>query len=168
MFRTPVAEPDAPAPVQAVDTIPLSHLELDLPAPITGWLIELDRRGIQVVSDDIGRPSVSRDNARVLIAEHHQNEARKARMREEAEQAAIEADQQWRAQLAYAGSARIEVGFEPATVATTGLARYLIDLEGNRIVFDAGVFKGDFSSDPPTFFEHGLKRYEEVVCGALG
>jgi hypothetical protein len=67
----------------------------------------------------------------------------------------------------YAGSARIEVGFEPATVATTGLARYLIDLDGNRIVFDAGVFKGDFSSDPPTFFEHGLKRYEEVICGAL-
>ena len=69
--------------------------------------------------------------------------------------------------VTYAGSARIEVGFEPATVATTGLARYLIDLEGNRIVFDAGVFKGDFSSDPPAFFEHGLKRYEEAICGAL-
>ena len=69
--------------------------------------------------------------------------------------------------VTYAGSARIEVGFEPGTVATTGLARYLIDLDGKRIVFDAGVFKGDFSSDPPTFFEHGLKRYEEVICGAL-
>ncbi len=74
--------------------------------------------------------------------------------------------------VTYAGSARIEVGFDPTgefpeTVTTTGLARYLIDLDGNRIVFDAGVFKGDFSSDPPTFFEHGLKRYEEVICGAL-
>jgi hypothetical protein len=69
--------------------------------------------------------------------------------------------------VTYAGSARIEVGFEPATVATTGLARYLIDLEGNRIVFDAGFFSGDFSSDPPTLIEHGLKRYEEVICGAL-
>ena len=72
--------------------------------------------------------------------------------------------------VTYAGSARIEVGFGPTgpeTVATTGLARYLIDLDGNRIVFDAGVFKGDFSTDPPTFFEHGLKRYEEVICGAL-
>jgi len=73
--------------------------------------------------------------------------------------------------VTYAGSARIEVGgfgpTGPETVATTGLARYLIDLEGNRIVFDAGVFKGDFSSDPPTFFEHGLKRYEEAICGAL-
>jgi hypothetical protein len=67
--------------------------------------------------------------------------------------------------VTYAGSARIEVGF--GTLTTTGLARYLIDLDGNRIVFDAGVFKGDFSTDPPTFFEHGLKRYEEVICGAL-
>ena len=69
--------------------------------------------------------------------------------------------------VTYAGSARIEDGLEAGTVETTGLARYLIDLDGNRIVFDAGVFKGDFSTDPPTFFEHGLKRYEEVICGAL-
>jgi hypothetical protein len=73
--------------------------------------------------------------------------------------------------VTYAGSARIEVGFgptgEPETVATTGLARYLIDLEGKRIVFDAGFFTGDFSNDPPTLIEHGLKRYEEVICGAL-
>jgi hypothetical protein len=69
--------------------------------------------------------------------------------------------------VTYAGSARIEVGFEAETVATTGLARYLIDLEGKRIVFDAGFFSGDFSSDPPTLIEHGLKRYEEVICGAL-
>jgi hypothetical protein len=72
--------------------------------------------------------------------------------------------------VTYAGSARIEVGFGPTgpeTVATTGLARYLIDLDGNRIVFDAGFFTGDFSSDPPTLIDHGLKRYEEVICGAL-
>jgi hypothetical protein len=72
--------------------------------------------------------------------------------------------------VTYAGSARIELGFGPTgpeTVATTGLARYLIDLDGNRIVFDAGFFTGDFSSDPPTLIEHGLKRYEEVICGAL-
>lgn len=67
--------------------------------------------------------------------------------------------------VTYAGSARIEV--TPETVTTTGLARYLIDLDGKRIVFDAGVFKGDFSSFPPTLIEHGLKRYEEVICGAL-
>ena len=50
--------------------------------------------------------------------------------------------------VTYAGSARIEVGFDPrlGTVATTGLARYLIDLEGKRIVFDAGVFKAAISA----------------------
>ncbi len=73
--------------------------------------------------------------------------------------------------VTYAGSARIELTFGPTgeieTVTTTGLARYLIDLEGNRIVFDAGFFTGDFSSFPPTLIEHGLKRYEEVICGAL-
>jgi hypothetical protein len=73
--------------------------------------------------------------------------------------------------VTYAGSARIEFTFGPTgeieTVTTTGLARYLIDLEGNRIVFDAGFFTGDFSSFPPTFIERGLKRYAEVVCGAL-
>jgi hypothetical protein len=73
--------------------------------------------------------------------------------------------------VTYAGSARIELGFGPTgeveTISTTGLARYLIDLEANRIVFDAGFFTGDFSSFPPTLIEHGLKRYEEVICGAL-
>lgn len=73
--------------------------------------------------------------------------------------------------VTYAGSARIEITFgatgEIETVTTTGLARYLIDLEGNRIVFDAGFFTGDFSSFPPTLIEHGLKRYEDVICGAL-
>jgi hypothetical protein len=62
--------------------------------------------------------------------------------------------------VTYAGSARIELGFGPTdeveTISTTGLARYLIDLEGNRIVFDAGFFTGDFSGDPPTLIEHGL------------
>jgi hypothetical protein len=74
--------------------------------------------------------------------------------------------------VTYAGSARIELTFGPTgeieAITTTGLARYLIDLEGNRIVFDAGFFTGDFTSFPPEFIEHGLKRYEEVVCGALG
>jgi hypothetical protein len=74
--------------------------------------------------------------------------------------------------VTYAGSARIEFTFDPTgeieTITTTGLARYLIDWEGNRIVFDAGFFTGDFSSFPPMLIDHGLKRYEEVVCGALG
>ena len=60
--------------------------------------------------------------------------------------------------VTYAGSARIEVGFGPTpeTVTTTGLARYLIDLDGKRIVFDAGVFKGDFSSAHQRFSSTAL------------
>jgi hypothetical protein len=58
--------------VSAEDRIPLSHLELDLPAPTTGWLIELDRRGISVITDDIGRQAISRDDARRLITEKHE------------------------------------------------------------------------------------------------
>jgi hypothetical protein len=70
--------------------------------------------------------------------------------------------------VTYAGSARIEFTFgSTGEITTTGLARYLIDLEGNRIVFDAGFSTGDFSSFPPEIIEHGLKRYEEVICGAL-
>jgi len=44
--------------------------------------------------------------------------------------------------VTYAGSARIEFTFDPSgeieTITETGLQRYLIDLEGKRIVFDAG------------------------------
>jgi hypothetical protein len=103
MFKTtiPASEP-APAEVgTAVPTepVPLSVLELDLPAPTTGWLIELDRRGVDVVVDDIGRDSISKADARQLIAEHRDNEARKARMRAESEKRAIEADQRFRASL---------------------------------------------------------------------
>jgi hypothetical protein len=72
---------------------------LDLPAPTTGWLIELDRRGVEVVVDDIGRPAVSRDDARRLFTEHREAEARAREMAAQNEQAAIAADQQWRAQL---------------------------------------------------------------------
>jgi hypothetical protein len=73
--------------------------------------------------------------------------------------------------VTYAGSSRREATFGPTgeieTITITGLAEYLIDLEGNRIVFDAGLRSVDFSSLPPTFTEHGIHRLIEVVCGAL-
>jgi hypothetical protein len=71
--------------------------------------------------------------------------------------------------VTYAGSARIEFTFDPSgeieTITETGLKRYLIDLEGKRIVFDAGFTAVDLSSFPP--IEHGPRRYEEAICGAL-
>lgn len=73
--------------------------------------------------------------------------------------------------VTYAGSARLQFTFDPSgeieTITETGLKRYLIDLEGKRIVFDAGFTAVDISSDPPTLIEHGPRRYEEAICGAL-
>lgn len=73
--------------------------------------------------------------------------------------------------VTYAGSARRTATFghtgEVETITVTGLAQYLIDLEGNRIVFDAGFREVDFSSFPPALIEHGIHRDIEVVCRAL-
>jgi hypothetical protein len=79
--------------------VPLSELERDLPAPPAGWAAELDRRGVAVVADDLGRAAVDRATARALFSEHHEQQVAAARKREEAERQAIEADQAFRAQL---------------------------------------------------------------------
>jgi hypothetical protein len=75
------------------DPVPLTHLSLDLPAPLTGWAAELRRRGIPVELDDIGRPSISRAAARDLFTEQRESEARRARLQREADQRAAEAAQ---------------------------------------------------------------------------
>jgi hypothetical protein len=100
MFRNMM--PAAVAPVDVidpVDLIPLSQLALDLPAPATGWLVELERRGVEVMVDDIGRRAVTRDVARMLFAEHAAAEARRREVTERNEAAAEEKDRAWRAQL---------------------------------------------------------------------
>jgi len=82
------------------ELIPLSVLELDLPAR-DGWSLELT--GVTVVVDDVGRRSVSRDDARRLIAEHRawiaREEERLRRHREETERRAVEREREFRAQL---------------------------------------------------------------------
>ena len=99
MFRSmPDVEP-APVVAYPADLIPLSHLELDLPAPATGWLIELDRRGIPVLTDDIGRSAIARDDARQLLDEQREAEARAREVVARAERQAVERDRQFRAQL---------------------------------------------------------------------
>src|SRR5512132_4054269 len=84
---------------KTAEPVPLSELERDLPAPAAGWAAELDRRGVAVVTDDLGRAAVDRATARALFAEHRENEARKARRREEIEQRVIAADEARRAAL---------------------------------------------------------------------
>ena len=103
MFRN--TAPDAEvAPAEATppdEPIPLSHLELDLPVPTIGWLAYLGNVGIEILTDDVGRPAISRTDARMLIAEHHDNEVRKAELRAAAEKRAIEQDQAFRASLGH-------------------------------------------------------------------
>jgi hypothetical protein len=108
MFSRPaVADPtthvDVDPPEASVDTrgyqlIPLSVLELDLPAP-ESWSAYLADRGISITIDDIGRAAITRDDARRLFDEGREAEARGREMAAEFERQAIEQDRQWRASL---------------------------------------------------------------------
>jgi len=69
-------------------TIPVSHLSLDLNAPTVGWAISLEGRGIQLVTDDLGRQAISRADFAGLIAEQSDRERRSV---EEARRRAEEA-----------------------------------------------------------------------------
>jgi hypothetical protein len=113
MFRTaPAAEP-APDVMVPADLIPLSVLELDLGAPVEGWLAYLNAKGVEVVTDYLGRLSISRGDARQLFDERREVEARQAEKRAAVEREAIESDQQRRSQL-FAG---IPASMIPADVA---------------------------------------------------
>ena len=122
MFSKPAA-PVVEAPVDVVDSppadslIPLSVLELDYPAPRVGWLIELDRRGIKVVDDDLGRKAIARADARQLLAEQRENELRQREAAERREQAAVEADRVRRASI-WGGISALDLppGARPAAV----------------------------------------------------
>jgi hypothetical protein len=90
--------------------IALSVFALDYPMPPIGWTAELGRRGIAIVEDDLGRPSIPRSVARDLMAEHRAAEARKAEHLAEVEAAAVAADRAFRASL----PAGIPAGMVPA------------------------------------------------------
>jgi hypothetical protein len=78
------------------DLVLLSALERDLAAPsVGGWTAYLNSRGIAVVLHDIGRAAIAQADARRLLTESHDDEARQ---REAAERQAIELDYQRRAQ----------------------------------------------------------------------
>ncbi|HEY6810418.1 MAG TPA: hypothetical protein VIZ70_04765 [Propionibacteriaceae bacterium] len=74
-------------------------LELDLPAPTLGWLIELDRRGITVLADDLGRKAISRGDARMLLDEQREDEDRAREVAARREQQLIQQDRLRRASL---------------------------------------------------------------------
>jgi hypothetical protein len=104
--------------------VPLSQLALDLPEPAGGWAAELERRGVVVFEDDLGRLAVDRSVARVLFSEHRAQQEAVARRREEIEQRAIEVDQRFRASL----PAGIPAGAVPAGI-SGGMLMMLSDPE---------------------------------------
>jgi hypothetical protein len=62
-------------------TVPLSHLELELPSPVEGWHAFLAAKGIRVVGDDLGRDAVARHDAARLFGEKREHEVRQAALR---------------------------------------------------------------------------------------
>jgi hypothetical protein len=80
--------------------IPLSVLALDLAeAPADGWAAFLAGQGISIEFDDLGRRAISRGDAKQLLDAQRQNEIRRQDLMARNEQAAIEADRQFRAGL---------------------------------------------------------------------
>jgi hypothetical protein len=89
-------------PVEAISAdalIPVSNLALDLDEPAGGLVAYLKGRGIEVMTDDIGRPSIARADARQLLDEQREAEARKRAKLAENERRAIEDDRVRRAQI---------------------------------------------------------------------
>ena len=98
------------------DLIPLDVLALTLEAPpAVEWATHLNGRGIAVLADDIGRLAITRADARSLISERRDLDARQSEMRKAADQRAIEADQEFRSRL-WAGlpAEALPVGVAPA------------------------------------------------------
>jgi hypothetical protein len=81
------------------ELVALSVLQLDLDAPAVGWDAYLTGRGIPIVLDHIGRSAISSVDARQLLEEKREAEARAREKREAAEQQAVEADRVRRAQI---------------------------------------------------------------------
>lgn len=105
--------------VLVVQLIPLSHLELDHPAPVEGWNAFLGRKGVEICNDGIGRPSIASDDARRLLTERAEAEERRAELLRQADEQAAAFDREWRRSIgagispdAYAGMSYVEAARE--------------------------------------------------------
>jgi hypothetical protein len=114
MFRTTAATAPPTRAALAEALIPLSVLRLDLPEPAQGWAVYLAGFGIATVTDDIGREAISRGNAKMLLDEQREREARRAEILARADAAAIEFDREWRSQLRGVPADMIPAGMAPA------------------------------------------------------
>jgi hypothetical protein len=145
MFQRTAPEPTDHADVIAPDElIPFVVLALSLPEPVEGWDAFLAAHNITVAEDDLGRASVARSAAKLLLAERRQAEALAREVMERQEQRFIEQDQQQRAEL-YKGVPwhQVPYGVSPAlAMAEAGKAaepkrRSLMDDFWNRETPDA-------------------------------
>jgi|SRR5829696_1670811 len=102
MFRVAAALPVEDVADPWSDLLPLSLLSLEMAAP-DDWRPYLEARGVAVLRDDVGRDSVSRSDARVLLAESRARLAAEreaaARHRERVEREAEEQDRVRRSQI---------------------------------------------------------------------
>jgi hypothetical protein len=105
MFRSvkpeTITEVTAADPSEPVaDLVPLSVLALDLAdPPPEGWHLYLARRGTAITLDDIGRPSIDRGDARMLLTAKREAEAQQAQFRAEQDRRAEQQDRLHRASL---------------------------------------------------------------------
>lgn len=63
---------------QGCSRIALSHLALDLDEPTNGWSAFFRERSIEMLEDDLGRPSLRREDARAVISERQRWERENA------------------------------------------------------------------------------------------
>jgi hypothetical protein len=96
MFNRTIADTEPAPVVPSEQLVPLVELELSLDAPAQGWAAHLAARDIEIVTDDIGRPSITRSEARQLIAERAAAEERRAELLRRADEQAEEFDRAWR------------------------------------------------------------------------
>jgi hypothetical protein len=65
---------------EPVELIPVSVIRLDFDEPTDGLDLELARRGVEVVLDDLGRRSIAKEAARMLLAEQAASEERRRQL----------------------------------------------------------------------------------------
>ena len=63
---------------EGAELIPLSVLALDHPEPLAGWEPLLQARGIELLTDDLYRPAIRREDARQLAEERREWERESA------------------------------------------------------------------------------------------
>lgn len=70
---------ETPSTCDCCRLIPLSHLSLDVIEPLSGWKATFAARGVEIVSDDLGRPAIPRAVLGELVAESAERAAYETR-----------------------------------------------------------------------------------------